>query len=89
MAARPPITQNPDIRFLGRLLGDVIRAYDGEALFRRIMPIVEASGDHRDLGAGYRYAALLREMGRRAEADALERRTRAAQEAASSTERST
>jgi phosphoenolpyruvate carboxylase len=34
--APPPITQNPDIRFLGRLLGDVIREHDGEALFRRI-----------------------------------------------------
>ena len=31
MADAPPISQNPDIRFLGRLLGDVIRAHEGEA----------------------------------------------------------
>ena len=32
-----------DIRFLGRLLGDVIREHDGEALFRRIEYIRAAS----------------------------------------------
>ena len=32
----PPITQNADIRFLGKLLGDVIRAYGGEQLFKQI-----------------------------------------------------
>jgi phosphoenolpyruvate carboxylase len=31
-----PIAQNADIRYLGKLLGDVIRAYGGEALFERI-----------------------------------------------------
>ena len=31
-----PISQNADIRYLGKLLGDVIRAYGGEALFQRI-----------------------------------------------------
>jgi len=41
----PPITQNPDVRFLGRLLGDVIRAYDGDALFRRIEYIRSVSVD--------------------------------------------
>ena len=30
MAIPPAVEQNPDIRFLGRLLGDVIRAYGGE-----------------------------------------------------------
>jgi phosphoenolpyruvate carboxylase len=45
MALAPSITQNPDIRFLGRLLGDVIRAYEGEALFRRIEYIRSASVD--------------------------------------------
>jgi phosphoenolpyruvate carboxylase len=46
--ASPPITQNPDIRFLGRLLGDVIREHDGEALFRRIEYIRATSVDrHR------------------------------------------
>lgn len=32
----PPVTQNADIRYLGRLLGDVIRGYGGEELFQRI-----------------------------------------------------
>jgi phosphoenolpyruvate carboxylase len=30
--------QNPDIKFLGRVLGDVIRSYGGEALFKRGSP---------------------------------------------------
>ncbi|MDP9414258.1 MAG: phosphoenolpyruvate carboxylase [Pseudomonadota bacterium] len=43
-----PIEQNPDIRFLGKLLGDVIRAYGGDALFRRIEYIRSTSVDrHR------------------------------------------
>ena len=51
MAAVPPLIQNPDVRFLGRLLGDVIRAYGGEALFRRIEYIRSASVDRaRGLG---------------------------------------
>ena len=43
----PPttITQNADIRFLGRLLGDVIRAYGGATLFQRIEYIRAASVD--------------------------------------------
>jgi phosphoenolpyruvate carboxylase len=45
MSSAPPITQNPDIRFLGRLLGDVIRAYGGEQLFRRIEYIRSNSVD--------------------------------------------
>jgi phosphoenolpyruvate carboxylase len=45
MSSAPPITQNPDIRFLGRLLGDVIKAYGGEALFRRIEYIRSNSVD--------------------------------------------
>jgi phosphoenolpyruvate carboxylase len=45
MASTPPITQNPDIRFLGRLLGDVIKAYGGEQLFRRIEYIRSNSVD--------------------------------------------
>ncbi len=39
----PPISQNPDIRFLGKLLGDVIRAYGGDTLFRRTEYIRAAS----------------------------------------------
>jgi phosphoenolpyruvate carboxylase len=40
-----PITQNADIRYLGRLLGDVIRAYGGQSLFERIESIRAASVD--------------------------------------------
>jgi phosphoenolpyruvate carboxylase len=48
MASTLSITQNPDIRFLGKLLGDVIRAYGGDTLFRRIEYIRSASVDrHR------------------------------------------
>ncbi len=46
--ATAPITQNPDIRYLGRLLGDVIRAYGGQRLYGRIEYIRRASVDrHR------------------------------------------
>ncbi len=45
MALHPPITQNPDIRYLGRLLGSVIRSYGGEALYRRTEYIRAASVD--------------------------------------------
>jgi len=45
MSAAPPITQNPDIRFLGRLLGDVIRAYGGDKLYRQTEYIRSASVD--------------------------------------------
>jgi phosphoenolpyruvate carboxylase len=46
--ASTPIANNADIRFLGKLLGDVIRGYGGEALFRRIEYIRAASVDrHR------------------------------------------
>jgi phosphoenolpyruvate carboxylase len=40
-----PVTQNVDVRFLGRLLGDVIRAKGGDALFQRIETIRAASVD--------------------------------------------
>ncbi|PZO90099.1 MAG: phosphoenolpyruvate carboxylase [Sphingomonas sanxanigenens] len=50
MAAAPPITQNPDIRFLGRLLGDVIRQVGGETLFKRTEYIRSTSVDrHRGI----------------------------------------
>ncbi len=50
MASSSPISQNPDIRYLGRLLGDVIRAYGGEKLFRQTEYIRSASVDrHRGL----------------------------------------
>ncbi len=41
----PAITQNPDIRYLGRLLGDVIRAYGGDKLFKQTEYIRSASVD--------------------------------------------
>src|SRR3982751_3200708 len=51
MADLPAITNNPDIRFLGKLLGDVIRAYGGDELFRRTEYIRSASVDrHRGVG---------------------------------------
>src|SRR5580700_7313333 len=44
------ITQNADVRFLGRLLGVVIRTYGGNALFQRIEAIRAASVDrHRGI----------------------------------------
>jgi phosphoenolpyruvate carboxylase len=49
-AATPAIEQNPDIRYLGKLLGDVIRDHDGEDLFDRIEAIRSASVNrHRGL----------------------------------------
>ena len=48
MSSLPPITQNADIRYLGRLLGEVIRHYGGETLYRRTEYIRSASVDrHR------------------------------------------
>jgi phosphoenolpyruvate carboxylase len=66
MASLPStITQNADVRFLGRLLGDVIRAYGGPALFQRIEAIRAASVDRyrgianpRGLGAGLETLSL-------------------------------
>jgi phosphoenolpyruvate carboxylase len=45
MASQYPIPQNPDIRYLGRLLGNVIRSYGGEALYKRTEYIRAASVD--------------------------------------------
>src|SRR3546814_20658086 len=45
MAISPAITQNPDIRFLGRLLGEVIRAYGGDKLYRQTAYIRSSSVD--------------------------------------------
>ena len=44
-ATRRAVEQNPDIRFLGRILGNVIRQYGGEPLFRRIEYIRSTSVD--------------------------------------------
>ena len=44
------VEQNPDIRYLGRLLGDAIREHDGDVLFDRIETIRSASVNrHRGL----------------------------------------
>lgn len=40
-----PLTQNADVRFLGKILGDVIRSHGGDALFQRIEAIRAASVD--------------------------------------------
>ncbi|MDO7841284.1 phosphoenolpyruvate carboxylase [Sphingomonas immobilis] len=53
MADLPSIANNPDVRFLGKLLGDVIRAYGGETLYKRTEYIRAASVDrHRGVGEG-------------------------------------
>ncbi|MET0370609.1 MAG: phosphoenolpyruvate carboxylase [Sphingobium sp.] len=44
-ASAPAITQNPDIRYLGRLLGNVIRAYGGDHLYKQTEYIRAASVD--------------------------------------------
>ena len=58
--AAKPITQNADIRYLGKLLGDVIRAYGGVELFERIEYIRARSVDrHRGLSDA---AAIVSEL---------------------------
>jgi phosphoenolpyruvate carboxylase len=66
MAGHPPaITQNADVKFLGRLLGEVIRSYGGDALLDRIEAIRAASVDRyrgianpRGLAAGWETLSL-------------------------------
>ncbi|MBW6524774.1 phosphoenolpyruvate carboxylase [Sphingomonas sp. RHCKR47] len=48
----PPITNNPDVRYLGRVLGDVIRAYGGEKLYERTEAIRSASVERHRGGEG-------------------------------------
>jgi phosphoenolpyruvate carboxylase len=45
MSTNQPLTQIADVRFLGKILGDVIRAYGGSALFQRIEAIRAGSVD--------------------------------------------
>ena len=60
MPKNRPIAQNADIRFLGRLLGDVIRETGGEALYGRIEDIRSTSVDrHRGRGAVADVARIL------------------------------
>jgi phosphoenolpyruvate carboxylase len=63
--AAPAITQNADVRFLGKLLGDVIRSYGGSGLLDRIEAIRAASVDRyrgianpRGLAAGWESLSL-------------------------------
>jgi phosphoenolpyruvate carboxylase len=63
--AAPAITQNADVRFLGKLLGEVIRSYGGDALLDRIEAIRAASVDRyrgianpRGLAAGWESLSL-------------------------------
>jgi phosphoenolpyruvate carboxylase len=54
MATIAPIAQNPDIRLLGRLLGDVIRELGGEMLFHRTEYIRSTSVDrHRGVAGAW------------------------------------
>ena len=39
------VEQNPDIRYLGRILGNIIRQYGGDELFRRVEYIRSTSVD--------------------------------------------
>jgi phosphoenolpyruvate carboxylase len=55
LALSGALSQNADIRYLGRLLGDVIRAYGGDGLFARIESIRAASVD--------RYRGVVRPVG--------------------------
>jgi phosphoenolpyruvate carboxylase len=60
MATVGAIVQNPDIRLLGRILGDVIRDHGGEALYRRTEAIRASSVErHRGLGGVEAVAAEL------------------------------
>jgi phosphoenolpyruvate carboxylase len=61
----PVVAQNADVRFLGKLLGDVIRTYGGVALLDRIEAIRAASVDRfrgianpRGLAAGWESLSL-------------------------------
>jgi phosphoenolpyruvate carboxylase len=61
----PAVAQNADVRFLGKLLGDVIRTYGGAALLDRIEAIRAASVDRfrgianpRGLAAGWESLSL-------------------------------
>jgi phosphoenolpyruvate carboxylase len=65
MIIAPAITQNADVRFLGQLLGRVIRTYGGDALLDRIESIRAASVDRyrgianpRGLASGWESLSL-------------------------------
>src|SRR5438270_11240499 len=58
-----PLTQIADVRFLGKILGDVIRAHGGDALFQRIEAIRAGSVD--------RYRGIANPRGLDADLDTL------------------
>ncbi|MGU3317317.1 phosphoenolpyruvate carboxylase [Sphingomonas sp. M6A6_1c] len=63
-ASLPPIANNPDVRFLGAQLGDVIRAYGGEALFEATEAIRRASVErHRGTGSSDSVHQQLQNLG--------------------------
>ena len=63
-ASLPPIANNPDVRFLGAQLGDVIRAYGGEALFEATEAIRRASVErHRGTGSSDSVHQQLQHLG--------------------------
>ncbi len=60
----PPIANNPDVRFLGAKLGDVIRAYGGDALFEATEAIRRASVErHRGTGGNDAIHQQLQHLG--------------------------
>ena len=65
MSSEPqPISQNEDIRYLGRLLGDVIRTYGGQQLFERTEAIRASSVQrHRGLTDASRLRQNLAALG--------------------------
>ncbi|MEI5687624.1 phosphoenolpyruvate carboxylase [Sphingomonas kyungheensis] len=63
-ASLPPIANNPDVRFLGAQLGDVIRSYGGEALFEATEAIRRASVErHRGTGSSDSVHQQLQHLG--------------------------
>ena len=52
MASLPPIANIPDIRFLGAILGDVIRDHAGAAVYATVEDIRRASVERARRGAG-------------------------------------
>ncbi len=63
-ASLPPIANNPDVRFLGALLGDVIRDYGGPALFEATETIRSASVErHRGRADGSTVDLQLEKLG--------------------------
>ena len=49
---KPMIAQNPDIKFLGKMLGDVIKAYGGDKIYRQTEYIRATSVDRFRRGNG-------------------------------------